>query len=68
MIHILDIVMYFVFLILIWIIGPKEELEALITLFVSVIFTIVYFIVFFFFLNWVDIFKCFSNIHINFTL
>jgi hypothetical protein len=63
--HILDFLMYIVLSVLYWIICPekyKYEMGALAVLFVFIIFTIIYAIVFIFFLNWIDIFHHIQNV------
>lgn len=67
--HLLDLIMYFVLVVLLWWILDKvsgsqwtEELGSLLGGFIVIIFTIAYIILFCFWpdWNWVDIFKGFS--------
>jgi hypothetical protein len=64
-IHILDLVIYFLSLIIIWkFILPKEykyEMGILVGIFYSVIYSLIYFILFSFYYNWVDIFTSLFN-------
>ena len=67
--HILDFLMYIVLSVLYWILCPEQydihfkyEMETLAGLFYFIIFTIIYAIIFIFFLNWIDIFHHIQNI------
>ncbi len=72
--HILDFIMYFVTAVIIWWIMDKvtygnwtNELGGLFGMFIMIIYTVIYIIVFCFWsdLNWIDIFKGVYNVELS---